>query len=178
MTMDDAQAATQLLEGVRAGSSDALGELCSRYAGTVYTLAYRASGSREEAEEVLQDVFVRLPRALQNYREHARFVGWLRRIVVRTALMRMRAARRKREIPLEVAAIEAKAGEANSHPLDRIAVQRAIDRLPDALRTVFILRDGRGFLARGDREMLGISSGNSATRLSRAWPILRRVTRP
>lgn len=166
------------LEGVRGGSMAALGELYHRYSDLVYGLAYRITGSREEAEDVLQDVFVGLPRALRNYRERDRFEGWLKRVVVRTALMRIRAVRRKREEPLdEVVHPGEEAGApagAGLHPVDRIAVQRALERLPDPYRIVFVLKEVEGYSHLEIAELLGISAGNSATRLSRAWTILRR----
>lgn len=186
-----------ILEAVRGGSVDALGDLYRRYADLVYGLAYRVTGSREEAEEVMQDLFVGLPRALRNYREQDRFEGWLKRVVVRTALMRIRAVRRKREAPLEEAAqLEGPrhgtydgdmygaghdggahaASHAGSglHPIDRIALQRAIERLPDAYRVVFVLKEIEGYTHGEIADLLGISAGSSATRLSRAWAILRK----
>jgi RNA polymerase sigma-70 factor (ECF subfamily) len=158
-----------LLDAAAGGSVEALGALYGRYADLVYTLAYRVTGSREEAEDVLQDLFVGLPRALRGYQERGRFEGWLKRVVVRTALMRMRAVRRKREEPL--AAATAAAG---FHPLDRVALQRALERLPETYRVVFMLKEIEGYSHTEIAELLGISAGSSATRLSRAWTILRK----
>jgi RNA polymerase sigma-70 factor (ECF subfamily) len=168
-----------LLEAVRAGSLEALGELYRGYADLVYGLAYRVTGSREEAEDVLQDLFVGLPRALRSYQERDRFEGWLKRVVVRTALMRIRAVRRKREEPLDEVSPDTGShavGLASSgpHPIDRIALQRALERLPDQYRIVFVLKEIEGYPHAEIAELLGISAANSATRLSRAWTILRK----
>lgn len=181
-----------LLAAVRGGSGEALGDLYRGYADLVYGLAYRVTGSREEAEDVLQDIFVGLPRALRNYREQDRFEGWLKRVVVRTALMRLRAVRRKREEPLEelVSSAGGVAGRSapgpaaqglvvpgaaspGLHPVDRIAMQRALEGLPDTYRIVFVLKEIEGYSHREIAELLGISAGGSATRLSRAWALLR-----
>jgi RNA polymerase sigma-70 factor (ECF subfamily) len=168
-----------LLEEVRGGSIEALGELYSRYSDLVYGLAYRVTGSRVEAEDVLQDLFVGLPHALRNYSERDRFEGWLKRVVVRTALMRIRAVRRKREEPLEElsphgGAYAAGQSDPGLHPIDRIALQRVLERLPEMYRIVFVLKEIEGYSHLEIAELLGISSGNSATRLSRAWTILRK----
>ena len=96
----------KLLDAVRGGSLDALGEVYGRYAGVVYGLALQMTGSCDEAEDVLQDVFVGLSRALRSYEERGRFESWLRRVTARTALMRLRAMRRKREAPLEEATVD------------------------------------------------------------------------
>lgn len=183
--MDDRSAAAKWAEAARGGSLEALGELYRTYADMVYGLARNTTGSREEAEEVLQDVFVGLPHALRNYKERGAFEAWLKRLVVRAALMRMRAVRRKREIPLDAtgecghadAGASPAAVASPPHPLDRLTLQRAIERLPDPLRVVFVLREIEGFTHGEIAGMLGITSGNSATRLSRAWAILRKEAR-
>jgi RNA polymerase sigma-70 factor, ECF subfamily len=163
-----------ILEQARAGSTDALGELYRRHGQVVHAVAWRLLASRHDAEDVLQDVFVGLPRALRSYREQDRFEAWLKRLAVRTALVRLRTRRRRREEPLEVAAgASAHAVPAVPHPVDRIAAQRAIAQLPEPLRSVFILREVEGFSHGEIAELLGITAGSSATRLSRAWTMLR-----
>jgi RNA polymerase sigma-70 factor, ECF subfamily len=163
-----------VLRAAQAGSLDALGELYRTHSRLVHAAAWRLLGSREDAEDVLQDVFVGLPRALRSYREQGRFAAWLRQLAVRTALMRLRSQKRKREEPLEAA------GEgrhrAEQHPVDRIAAERAIASLPDSLRVVFILKEVEGYTHAEIAGMLDISAINSATRLSRAWSLLRRET--
>jgi RNA polymerase sigma-70 factor, ECF subfamily len=164
----------ELLEQARNGSTDALGELYRRHAQVVHAVAWRLLESRHDAEDVLQDVFVGLPRALRSYREQDRFEAWLKRLAVRMALARLRTRRRKREDSLEVAAdASVHAAHAVPHPVDRIAAQRAIARLPEPLRSVFILREVEGYSHGEIAELLSITAGSSATRLSRAWTMLR-----
>jgi len=162
---------SEILAAVRDRDVAALGELYARHADAVYTLAYRILGVAQEAEDVLQDVFVGLPRALAGYREHGRFAAWLRRVTVRAALMRRRSTDRKREAPLEHAAI---AAQPSDSPLDRIALERALGRLPDPLRRVFVLKEIEGYSHAEVGALLGISAANSSMRLSRAWSALRR----
>src|SRR5687768_2414044 len=95
--------------------------LYRQYADGVYTLAYRITGSREDAEDVLQDLFVGLPRALASYREQGRFESWLKRIAARLALMRLRTARRRSEVSL------IDAGDPSGrelHPLHALELER------------------------------------------------------
>jgi RNA polymerase sigma-70 factor, ECF subfamily len=113
-----------------------------------------------------------LPRALRSYREQGRFEAWLKRLAVRTALMRIRSQGRRRESSLDDVAPAMSAGGA--HPVDRLAARRAIAALPDTLRSVFILREVEGYSHAEIAEMLGITPVTSATRLSRAWSALRR----
>ena len=165
-----------VIAAARSGSLDALGELYRQHADVVYALAYRMLASRDDAADVLQDVFVGLPRALRSYREQGRFGSWLKQVTVRTCLMRQRSKRRKRETPLEDAVIGS-AAATTSHPLDRLAMQRALAALPDTLRAVFVLREIEGYTHAEIGGLLGISEGNSATRLARAWSQLRKDLR-
>ncbi|MEX2281745.1 MAG: sigma-70 family RNA polymerase sigma factor [Gemmatimonadota bacterium] len=146
--------------------------LYCEHADAVFTLAWRITGSREDAEDVLQDLFVGLPRALASYREQGRFEGWLKRIAARLALMRLRAARRRSEVSLQdtgdLPLIRA------PHPIAAIALERAIQSLPEPLRLVFVLREVEGFSHQEIGDLLGISAINSATRLNRAWTALRK----
>jgi RNA polymerase sigma-70 factor, ECF subfamily len=176
--MLEAYALTQNTDPVAAardGSIEALGELYRQHHRVVHAAAFRLLGSRQDAEDVLHDVFVGLPRALRSYHEQGRFEAWLKRLAVRTALMRMRTERRKREDPLESAVPTHSSRE--QHPVDRLEAKRAIACLPDNLRVVFVLKEVEGYSHAEIAGMLDISPINSATRLSRAWTLLRRETK-
>src|SRR5207249_1720052 len=69
-----------------------------------HRLAYRLTGTREDAEDVVHDVFVGLPEALLRYEERGRLESWLKRVAARVALMRLRQRGRRREVPLEAVA--------------------------------------------------------------------------
>jgi RNA polymerase sigma-70 factor (ECF subfamily) len=161
-----------LRAGARDGAIAAVGELYRRHADAVYAVALRITGSTDDAQDVLQDVFVGLPRALRSYRETGRFESWLKRVTVRTALARMRTTRRKRELPLTDAALAVSVPR--SHPVERIALERAIARLPETLRVVFVLKEVEGYAHGEIASLLGITAASSMTRLSRAWAALRQ----
>ena len=165
------------IAAARSGSLDAVGELYHRYADDVHALAYRITLSRDDAADVLQDLFVGLPRALRSYNEQGRFESWLKQVAVRICLMQMRQKKRKREDRLDYELpLPERAATADS--VDRITLERALARLPDQLRTVFVLKEIEGYTHVEIAEMLQISSANSATRLSRAWAILRKELQP
>ncbi|MGH7577825.1 MAG: RNA polymerase sigma factor [Longimicrobiales bacterium] len=172
--MTDTREDGALLAAARASAIDAVGELYRRHGDMVYGVAYRILGSRDEAEDVLQDVFVGLSRALAHYDERGRFVSWLKRVAVRTALMHLRRVRRRPVTPLEGQIDIAPAGV---HPLDRVALERAIGRLPDAQRVVFILKEVEGYSHAEIGDLIGIAAATSAMRLSRAWAALRKEMR-
>lgn len=161
----------ELVRAVRAGSLDALGTLYQRHSPAVFGAAYRILGARADAEDVVQDVFVGLPRALAGYQERGRLQAWMRRVAVRTALMRLRGSGRRREDAFDdLPELAAPEGEA---ALDRIALQRRLRGLPEPLRIVLVLKEIEGYSHDEIGGLLGISAGASAVRLFRAWKHLR-----
>ncbi len=160
-----------LIAAVRGGSTQALAELYARHAPAVFSAALRLLGSREDAEDVLQDVFVGLPEALARYEERGAFGAWIRRVAVRASLMMLRRRARKGHEPLESAADVA---AASPEPEREIAARRAIAALSDPLRVVFVLREVEGYSHAEIAELLGITRTASALRLHRAWKLVRR----
>jgi RNA polymerase sigma-70 factor (ECF subfamily) len=157
-----------LITRLRAGESEALGELYASTGGALASLARRLTGTREDAEDVLHDVFLGLPEALQHYQERGQLEAWLRRVTARVALTRIRSRRRRREVdvPLD---IESRAASDDSLPLEL-----AVDELPDALRIVLVLKMIEGYSHTEIAELLDITPRASEQRLYRAIQILRR----
>jgi RNA polymerase sigma-70 factor, ECF subfamily len=165
-----------LLARAAEGEPAALAELFAQHAADVHRIAYRLTRSAADADDVLQDVFVGLPEALRGFRGRGSFAGWLARVAVRTALMRMRAHARRREVPLD-GAHEPSAGHAGQDVVDRAALENALATLPDALRTVFVLREMEGYTHAEIGTLLGIRPGTSEVRLFRAKHMLRTLLR-
>lgn len=160
-----------LAEQARAGSSGALGGLYRLFGPALFRLAYRLTGSKEDAEDVVHDVFVGLPEALERYEERGRLDAWLRRLTARVALMRLRSSRRRSEIRLENEDLGARGA-----PRDEgVALQAAVDTLPAPLRSVLVLKEIEGYSHSEIAEMLNISVITSRVRLVRARSRLRRM---
>ncbi len=154
----------------RAGDPAALAAVFRRHAPELLAVATRLTASRDEAADVVQDLFVGLPEALAHYRERGQFGAWLRRAAVRLALTRLRAARRRRDVPADAPPSAA----ARAEPvLDRIALERAIGALPESLRVVFVLREVEGYSHAEIAAALGITRAASEVRLFRAVRRLR-----
>jgi len=161
----------------RAGAGDmaALGELFLEHGDLVYRTALRLGGSRADAEDATQDVFLRLPAALAGFTGGAdAFPAWLRRVSVRQALTQMRGGRRRREVDVEgVAGLLAP----SVHQAERLTIDAALARLPDEHRTVFLLKEVEGYSHAEIAELTGISVANSEVRLHRARYALRELLR-
>jgi len=155
----------------RAGNAQALGILYDTYGSQLFRLAYRLLGTREDAEDVVHDVFVGLPDALVHYEERGRLDAWLRRVTVRTALMRQRSRDRRREISLRSAA---EVPTAAGLTPERIELQAAVNALPVALRSVLVLKEMEGYSHAEIATLLGISAVTSRVRLFRAMRSVRQ----
>jgi RNA polymerase sigma-70 factor (ECF subfamily) len=157
--------------GVRQGDSVALGAVYDAFGPALYRLAYRITGSREDAEDVVQDVFVGLPEAMGQYQERGQFGPWLKRIAMRVALMRLRRRKRRREVRLEAVTGILTNDRDSGATAD---LQQAIATLPDHLRLVLVLKELEGYSHGEVAEVLGITVGASRVRLLRALTALRR----
>lgn len=160
----------ELVERASAGSADALGALYDRYAAGVHRLACSLLRSAAEAEDVVQDVFLGLPRALRSYANRGPLEAWIQRVAARTVLMRMRVHRRRREDALGADAASPARGES---PVDRVALERALAALPDALRVVFVLKVVEGYSHDEVAALVGITPETSKVRLFRARKALQ-----
>jgi RNA polymerase sigma-70 factor (ECF subfamily) len=154
-----------LAERASAGSADALAALYDRYAAGVHRLARGLLRSAAEAEDVVQDVFLGLPRALLGYAGRGPLEAWIQRVAARTALMRMRASRRRREDAFDA---DAAPRAPRDSPVDRVALERALAALPDALRVVFVLKVVEGYSHEEVAALVGITPETSKVRLFRA----------
>ncbi|MGI9037854.1 MAG: RNA polymerase sigma factor [Gemmatimonadota bacterium] len=170
---DDQPADAELVAQLRAGSREALATLFRRHAASLHGLAFRLTGSRAEADDVVQDVFVGLRRALAPYEERGRFASWLRKLAARTALMRVRRQRLEATLPMRELAGDPPTLDTGA-VIDRMAVRAALEELPEGRRRVFLLREVEGYSHAEIAGLLEISVAASRVRLHRAWKLLRQ----
>lgn len=157
------------------GSHDALAALFQLHSEQVHRIAYRLTMSADDADDVVQDLFIGLPEALSAYSGTGDFAGWLRRVTVRTTLMRMRANKRR-----AISALRAQSEKEialSNFLLDRMAIATAVRALPENLRTVFMLHEIEGYSHSEIAQVLGIRSGTAEVRLHRARKKLRSILR-
>lgn len=167
-----------LLRRASAGDDAAFAALYHAYARPVFTLAARMLRQREAAEDVLQEVFVELTRALPAYRGDGPFWGWLRRLAVSKVLMRLRAERSR----ITPERYEDDSPDAYAHPDDetgRALLARdlgaALDHLPDVSRAVVWLHDVEGWTHQEIAAAMGRSASFSKSQLARAHTKLRAL---
>lgn len=165
-----------LIERLRVGDLTAVNPLYARHAGSLLRVAYRLTSSIADAEDVVQDVFVGLPRAARKYSEQGSLGAWLSRVTVRIALDRMRRRRRQREVPLDLIAEPANGADPD-RVFSQLTLSSAIAELSDKLRIVFVLKEIEGYSHAEIGRLLGIRRGTSEVRLLRAVRNLRALLR-
>jgi RNA polymerase sigma-70 factor (ECF subfamily) len=127
-----------------------------------------AGGSSTEAEEIVQEAWVRAAEGLSVFRWKSSLRTWLSGFVVNVWRERSRSATRE-----TVSAAAAPLGMASFAPTDRLDLERAVAGLPDGFRAAIVLHDVEGFTHEEIAEQLGIEPGTSKSQLARARRALR-----
>ena len=163
-------------------------ELVDKHQRAVINLAYRFLGSREEAEDVAQEVFIRMYKAAKTYKPEAGFPTWLFRITTNVCLNELRRRRRVREIPLVPLSEESERNTAMTVPAsegtrpdiqleqaerNRI-IQESLEALPPNQRTAVILKRYEGLSYQEIADVLNTSVSAVESLLFRAKQTLKK----
>lgn len=164
----------EVIERARTGDPAAERELYEAHVDRVYRLAYRMAGRDDLARDFAQEAFIRAFDKLEGFRGDAAFSTWLHRVTVSVVLNGMRKVkrRREREAPLEAAASRGESRQSAEPDLQE-KLGRAIDELDDKYRLVVVMHDIEGYTHAEIGDALGIATGSSKARLSRARAQLR-----
>jgi RNA polymerase sigma-70 factor (ECF subfamily) len=165
-----------IVERVLRGEIDAFGMIVARYHGRCWRYARRVLRDDAEADDVVQDAFIRAYDALGRYREQDRFGAWLFRILVtecRAALSR-RSRRARTLVPVAVGSGERYDAAAPAHDdALRDVVEGAIARLDPMLREAFLLRHLEGMSYEEMHMVTGVGVSALKMRVKRACEALR-----
>lgn len=176
----------ELVAEVIKGDQECFSEIINRYTEKVANLALRIARNHEDAEEILQDVFVTVYRKVDKFEGKSAFSSWLYRITVNTAFMKLRKRKQQQSVSLE----ESAPGYKDSWMSDRSEVSdvnfitarhelreqidQAVAKLPEEYRAIFILRDVDGLSNQEVAEILGVTIPAIKSRLHRSRLMLRK----
>ena len=166
-----------LIRGCQDGDLAAFDRLYTRYSSAMFGLCLRYARDREEAQDLLQDGFIKVYEKIKQYSGEGSFEGWMRRLFVNLALDQYKSKRRELE-RLQVYAEEGGADTDESSPWPDITEQELIDliqQLPEGYRIVFNLFAVEGFSHRDISIKLGISESTSKTQFFKSRKYLRRL---
>lgn len=168
---------SDLISGCIDGNRRMQEELYRRFSPRMYAVCLRYAGRAEEAEDILQEGFIKIFKKLNTFRSEGSFEGWIRRIFVNTAIEHFR---RKRYLQ-PVTEKEENTLEGNYlSVLDNLAerdILELVQQLSPGYRTVFNMYVVEGYTHKEIGEMLGISEGTSKSQLSRAKVILQDMVK-
>jgi RNA polymerase sigma-70 factor (ECF subfamily) len=172
LELTPAQADATDVESAVRGDTRAFERLYRRHAPRVNSLAHWLL-SRDDVDDVLQDVFIRVWEKLDTFRGQAAFGTWLHRLAT-NVILRHRERYRRDERRGSGSAFEAADTPASpATPGLRIDIEAAVDRLPDRARQVFVLHDMEGYKHEEIAQLLTISVGTSRSQLHHARMALR-----
>ena len=175
-----------LVQAAKQGNLEAFSQLVKRYDRNIFRIAQHITHNEEDAQDVVQDAFLKAYQNLGQFQGNSKFYTWLVRIAVNEALMKLRRRRTDRTVSMDED-VETEEGSMprevadwgpNPEQLYRQSelgdiLKKTIQGLPPVFRTVFVLRDVEGLSTEETAEMLGLSIPAVKSRLLRARLQLR-----
>lgn len=189
--VEEATSESSLVKAAKAGDIAAFEQLIRRYDRNVFRIAQHITQNHEDAEDVVQDAFLKAYQNLAGFQEQSKFYTWLVRIAVNEALMKLRRRRTGKmvsldedvqteddSVPREVADWSPNPEQLYTQAELKDILEKTIQGLPPGFRTVFVLRDVEGLSTEETAEALNLSVPAVKSRLLRARLQLRnRLTR-
>jgi len=180
-----------LVARAREGDSLAFGDLVRKYEGKIFRLAQHVTQNREDAEDVLQETFLKAYEHLDQFQGNSKFYTWIVRIAVNQALMKLRRRKTDKSVSLddtidtgedtvvrEIAAWDPDPEQRYSQEQLREILDSAVQSLAPPYRSVFVLRDVEDLSTEETAEALNLSVPAVKSRLLRARLQLReKLTR-
>ena len=176
------------LEALRAGDKTEFARLVEEYSGVIYRLAIKMLEDPQDAEDVLQETFIKAYKHLPSFHGRSSLSTWLYRIATNEALMLIRRRKHtlvsidepletqdQEQVPLQIVDWCCMPEEELMSTEARAFMSKATDKLPPRLRVVFLLRDIEGLSTQETADVLGLSQAAVKTRLSRARMRLREL---
>ena len=173
----------EAIDRAKRGDAASFEALYGLHKRRVYSLCLRMVGNTAEAEDLTQEAFLQLYRKIATFRGESAFSTWLHRMTVNVVLMRLR----KKALPVASLEETTEPDEETGGPrkdigapdlrlsgaVDRVNLERSIEKLPPGYRTVFVLHDVQGYEHNEIADIMGCSVGNSKSQLHKARTRLR-----
>jgi len=183
---DEASDELALVQAAKNGDLSAFEQLVKRYDRNIFRIAQHITQNREDAEDVMQDAFLKAYENLEQFQGNSKFYTWLVRIAVNESLMKLRRRRTDKtvsldqEIETEEDTMPREVADWSPNPEQlykqgelKEILTKTINGLPASFRTVFVLRDVEGLSTEETAEALGLSVPAVKSRLLRARLQLR-----
>lgn len=169
-----------LLQSCLEGKPSAQLEIYNRYYKSMYNISFRIVKESDEAEDVMQESFLRAFSKLHTFQGEVAFGAWLKRIVINNSIQHYRKKQRKNEVPLEdvMYKVEDNGGCVPNHAFANLEAQKVMEtmgRLKDNYRVSLTLHLIEGYDYEEISQIMDISYANCRTTVSRAKESLRKL---
>lgn len=169
----------ELTQSIGRGVISGIGDLYERHRPLVYSICLRMTGNTTEAEDLTQEVFVKLVGKVGSFRGESQFSSWLFRFTTNHVLMYFRQMTRRRErfpyLADECKGVHSRTMSFAPQVLDHLALDAALEKLPSGARSIFLKFDVEGYNHEEIAGMFGCSVGNSKSQLHKARRKLRKL---
>ncbi|HLZ00403.1 MAG TPA: sigma-70 family RNA polymerase sigma factor [Candidatus Angelobacter sp.] len=175
-----------LVQAAKSGDLEAFSQLVKRYDRNIFRIAQHITHNEEDAQDVVQEAFLKAYTNLEQFQGNSKFYTWLVRIAVNEALMKLRRRRSDKTVSIdedvetEDGSMPREVADWSPNPEQLYGqselgdiLKKTIQGLPPGFRTVFVLRDVEGLSTEETAEMLGLSVPAVKSRLLRARLQLR-----
>jgi RNA polymerase sigma-70 factor, ECF subfamily len=185
--MSPADAERNLVRRAQKGDEHAFATLFQLHKKRVYSVCLLMTKDVADAEDLTQEAFLQVFRAIGSFRGDAAFSTWLYRVAVNTVLMKLRRQKAKPVVSLDEPvshdspSLAHDLGEKDSRlsgTVDRIALLRAMEELPEGCRKIFALHEIEGYQHHEIARLLRCSIGNSKSQLHKAKLKMRELMFP
>lgn len=175
---------TDLISRAAGGDSSAFQALVERHRSMVYRVAYQFAGNHHDAEDIAQEVFIKVYRSLDRFRQDAQLTSWMYRIVMNACIDHRRRQRPAVAAPFGEEAEQRMLNtpEVRPDPEERAyagelgqVLENEIGRLPNGQRVVFVMRHHQGMKLCEIAEALGLAEGTVKRQLHAAVHRLRQA---
>ena len=183
--MDEGKASpsdAELIERCLRKDNTAWDQIVARFRRKIFHIAYKFTGKHDEAEDLTQEIFLKVFRSLEKFNRDADFSTWLSSVARNYCIDHYRASKREREVLVEdlVAFDLAPASSGNPHRVleerDRSSfVRRGLEMLPEKLREAVVLRDLQGLSYQEMADQLRLPEGTVKSRINRGREELARL---
>lgn len=177
-----------LVQRLKRGAPDAFEELVRNYARRLYHVAFRLLRNAEDAEDAVQETFLNVFQAIQDFRQDSSLYTWLYRIVSNQSLLKLRQQGQRQLVPIEPYLPHFEQGQHSEKILNWNDVpdlplrtrelseffERCIDELPEDHRLAYLLKDVEKLSENEVAEILGVSIATMKNRVHRARLVIRK----
>ena len=171
----------ELVEYLKSGEIKAFEELYKRHKVKMYNTALRIHRDHLDAEDSVQEAFVKIYRNISSFKGRSQFSTWIYRILYNTCMENLRKKKgtlRMEQTDFTDELEQEKLKASDGDPSLKFVIEREIRKLPDEMRAVFVLYEVEGFKHREIAEIMSIPDGTSKSHLFKAKSLLREYLKP